>query len=94
MAEYSWLCEDIETLMTYITDIYTKAVLSQAVTAIHKLSADVQPVRHGRWIKKHDAVCYWHECSECGERPPKNQWNNSWESPFCPNCGAKMDGGE
>ena len=55
-------------------------------------AADVAPVRHGRWEKKHDDVCYWHECSECGERLPLNQWRQPWESPYCPNCGAKMDG--
>lgn len=54
-------------------------------------SADVAHVRHGRWIKKHDDVCYWHECSECGIKPPKDQWKNEWKSPYCHNCGAKMD---
>lgn len=55
-------------------------------------AADVVPVRHGRWVKKHDDVCYWHECSECGEKSPKDQWKNQWLSSYCPNCGAKMDG--
>lgn len=54
-------------------------------------AAGVQPVRHGRWEKKHDDVCYWHECSECGERLPLNQWRQPWKSPYCPNCGAKTE---
>ena len=91
MAEYSWLIDDIETLSTYTKDGYTRAVLNQAVKAIRKLSAKVQPVRHGRWVKKHDDVCYWHECSECGINPPKDQWKNEWKSPYCPNCGCRMD---
>lgn len=55
------------------------------------LSADVAPVRHGRWVKKHDNVCYWYECSECGEKPPKDQWKNQWLSSYCPNCGTLME---
>ena len=53
--------------------------------------ADVQPVKHGRWIDKnpqdkYDPRCI---CSVCG----------SVEFPlsrhkYCPNCGAKMDGGD
>lgn len=26
-------------------------------------AADVAPVRHGRWVKKHDEVCYWTEAA-------------------------------
>ena len=47
-------------------------------------AADVAPVRHGKWIKRKS----WdfHVCSECSfENSP---WN------YCPNCGAKMDGGD
>lgn len=57
-------------------------------------SADVQPVKHGRWIDIYEyceerdlrptglGVYYW--CSECGEAEKKT-------SDFCPNCGARMD---
>ena len=53
---------------------------------------DVAQVRHGRWETeiitdvyglKH--ACY--ACSVCGVA-------NNDEYDFCPNCGAKMDGGE
>ena len=43
-------------------------------------SADVIPVRHGRWIKHDDGVF---TCSECGNA-------ESNESHFCRYCGAKM----
>lgn len=57
-------------------------------------SADVVPVRHGRWESFEDVfmdTCY--ECSECGlafyladgGTPQENQYH------YCPNCGAKMD---
>ena len=55
-------------------------------------AADVAPVRHGRWMKKHDAVMYWRQCSECGNIMQRNFYGNEWNSPYCPNCGAKMDG--
>ena len=56
-------------------------------------AADVQPVKHGRWIDIYEyceerdlrptglGVYYW--CSECGEAEKKT-------SDFCPNCGARM----
>ena len=51
-------------------------------------AADVAPVVHARWAEHLDEM----ECSVC-----KRQWNycdndtNTFN--FCPNCGAKMDGG-
>ena len=51
---------------------------------------DVVPVKHGHWVKeKPDVLIHWH-CSVCKncyylEEPNAN---------YCPNCGAKMDGGE
>ncbi len=51
-------------------------------------AADVAPVVHGLWVEHLDEM----ECSVC-----KRQWNycdndtNTFN--FCPNCGAKMDGG-
>lgn len=58
-------------------------------------TADVQPIRRGRWIDIHEyckmngyipsgvAVYYW--CSECMNEQEKI-------SDFCPCCGARMDG--
>lgn len=56
-------------------------------------AVDAAPVVHGRWIEKVDMVESYladstevfFECSVC-ESP------NYGESPYCPNCGAKMDG--
>ena len=52
-------------------------------------SADVAPVRHGRWIAKQEkdtfaGYLYSYECSECGRVKQRKE-------PYCPNCGAKMD---
>ena len=52
-------------------------------------AADVEPVRHGRWIEKQEkdtfaGYLYSYECSECGRVKQRKE-------PYCPNCGAKMD---
>ena len=53
-------------------------------------SADVQPVKHGHWVKshtqKHVEVTY--ECSEC-----QYEVVGEYEkTPFCGGCGVRMDG--
>lgn len=53
---------------------------------------NVAPVRHGRWIDKGEYAV----CTECGGRSG-TQYEGVEPIPlmtqFCPNCGAKMDGG-
>ena len=49
-------------------------------------AADVAPVRHGRWIASHDEFC---ACSIC-KYPVYVVCN---QTNYCPNCGARMDGG-
>ena len=62
-------------------------------------AADVAPVKHGRWIPISDGA--WAECSECGEAcdVSDNGGMTVFELfcdcyKYCPNCGAKMDGGD
>lgn len=50
-------------------------------------AADVEPVRHGRWITTHDEFC---SCSLC-KYPVHAAWSRT---NYCPNCGAKMDSKE
>ena len=52
-------------------------------------AADVAPVVHGRWVTHYRsgtpvAEGYVSTCCD--------MWNNR-KSDYCPNCGAKMDGG-
>lgn len=55
----------------------------------HK-AADVAPVVHGRWIDG--------KCTNCGDEAPDfiayiGCELDDWEpTPYCPNCGARMDG--
>ena len=57
-------------------------------------AADVEPVRHAKWVDNH--------CTACGMMPMGDEmWKNCDFDPprfekfmdYCPNCGAKMDGG-
>ena len=59
-------------------------------------AADVAPVVHGRWIVRFDGPynrrrCY---CSHCEKNNGVGGIAKNQEKPYCPNCGAKMDGGD
>ena len=69
-------------------------------------AADVATVRHGRWIFGKDLPYSWGQipknkyhlyCSECLEqafnRSEDNDPDFDVDTSYCPNCGAKMDGG-
>ena len=48
-------------------------------------TADVEPVRHGHWVKeKPDVLIHWH-CSVCKNCYYLDEPNAN----YCPNCGAK-----
>jgi len=54
-------------------------------------AADVEEVRHGRWIKTdpgNDTL--FATCSQCNY--PVDWWRG--KTKYCPNCGARMDGDE
>lgn len=51
-------------------------------------TADVEPVRHGQWTR--DVPCFV-QCSECKDQVLAA---DALFYSFCPNCGAKMDGGD
>lgn len=57
-------------------------------------AADVAPVVHGWWEMRPTGMAtdtgpeYKAYCTVC------NEPNKQYQPPFCPNCGAKMDGGD
>ena len=60
-------------------------------------AADVQEVRHGEWVKNQEDM-YWgnyfirRNCSICGGSPFYQERLGTYKlTPYCPNCGAKMD---
>lgn len=50
-------------------------------------AADVAPVVHGEWIHKNGEMY----CSICNSEALMDEVY--YESPYCPDCGARMDGG-
>ena len=72
--------------------MFITATIDQVID--YEPAADVAPVVHGRWIKTglrimtssgaSGSVCV---CSIC-----KGQPEIGCTPPYCPNCGAKMDG--
>ena len=54
-------------------------------------TVDAVEVVHGRWIWK-DGKCFCSVCSKQGEPKQAYQDGTVDEYPYCPNCGAKMDG--
>ena len=56
-------------------------------------AANVAPVRHGRWIDAYpdiepNPMFMYGICSKCGFEQGISKYLS-----YCPNCGAKMDGG-
>ena len=97
MAEYierEALVHHFMTTRQYLT----KDLVMDAAYEVSKFpSADVVPVVHGRWDGT--ANGYWDgelvydiwNCSECGFDADGADEKPDWK--YCPNCGARMDGG-
>lgn len=56
-------------------------------------TVDAVPVVHGRWetdgMMMDDGEYLMTRCTACG-----TPYEYGYDMPFCPNCGARMDGGE
>lgn len=83
---------DTQHLYTFDPSLYDLIVLDidEAPTA------DVEEVKHGKWkIKRDDYDCEYMMCSVCKEEFYPFDADTVDTTPnYCPNCGAKMDGGE
>ena len=72
------------------TEGWNDAVLMVKSMIHSEKATDVAPVRHGRWLDGKCTACGWEEPDVC-------TWlgydSEAWiETPYCPNCGAIMDG--
>ena len=85
-AAYREICAD-DTMSGY-----EKAYCSELIRNIP--SADVSPVRHGRWelYGNDDDLAASFFCSLCGWNMDEDEYLDRWSHlNYCPNCGAKMD---
>ena len=79
--------------MAMLEIAYTMETETDAAVVLRMIddapAADVTPMVHGRWIEGFDEI----KCSVC-----RREWsycdNDTNTFNYCPNCGAKMDGGE
>ena len=53
-------------------------------------AVDVAPVVHGRWVPT--KAPFMNECKDCSVCGYRTVWGHRYN--YCPNCGAKMDGGD
>ena len=78
------------------TEGWNDAILMVKSMIHSEKAADVAPVRHGKWIEP-PRLYYGtkqYECSLCYSDTFWNKHSITEKYTFCPNCGAKMDGGE
>lgn len=79
-----------ETLMNYeVTDMIEDCIDNEP-------AADVQEVKHGQWRICHKGTYKWSRCycSVCGKPNGIGGIISNQKKPYCPNCGARMDGGD
>lgn len=56
-------------------------------------AADVVPVVHGKWAPSERNPSFL-VCSVCGGCYVYDEWVDERKWRYCPNCGARMDGGD
>ena len=100
------MLKPVERAQTYINRLIEKRTHKIGwLKMIGINSADVAPVVHGRWVFGKDLPDsfgsinknkYHLYCSECRNQAFNNSTDNDcdfdMDTPFCPWCGAKMDG--
>ena len=74
---------DRDELMSVISEIKSVVEFDGPIDEVHVKGEKYEKVRHGKWI---DSSNGW-MCTCCG-------MDTSKDYNYCPNCGAKMDGGE
>lgn len=87
MDDFISRAETIKALQALMGAAVTGSEQALVEAAVHVAEsvpkADVQPVRHGKWVRQ-DNTFTRYECSVCISR------NHRGYERYCPNCGAKM----
>lgn len=104
MAEYVDRVDAIKAVNEQNAFTMTRAALIDVLNGIP--AADVAPVVHGRWMPVYESeITGWdpavagrdpiggYICSACKEESIYDCNDEFVLSNYCPNCGAKMDGG-
>ena len=72
------------TAVIRLTTKYRAIILSQP-------TVDAKPVVHGYW--EEDESSGYYRCNRCKDVYIAKEWIEHGKWKYCPNCGAKMDGG-
>lgn len=78
------------------SEIFTVEGIYESTKIIDKQATiDAEPVRHGEWLfGKHHGYYMEATCSACEGILLVKWYTEIGKYTYCPNCGAKMDGGE
>lgn len=72
--------------------LYVEALDNVDKKVVKIPAADVEPVRNGKWIIKGKHI---YQCNRCGNYLDIRGLNGGrGDANYCPNCGARMDGGK
>lgn len=85
---------DIDNKMLYFRKD-DKLIAFDADVAIELISDSLDgkyvPVRHGHWVKSEDADDGYCSVCKCDMPMYREDWGWKYrDTPYCPNCGAKM----
>ena len=73
---------------------YNNGLTMAKAIAMKAPTIEAEPVRHGEWYLLDECSNAGVYCSVCGKKVYKEKYaNQKLKSPYCPNCGTKMDGG-
>ena len=76
-----------------VDDVHGCGLLEDVICEVDaQTAANVAPVVHGRWERDADGDWY---CTNCDEVVAicESGRERTYRKPYCPNCGAEMDGG-
>ena len=84
---------DADALKKAIADAFYNLHEIAYIADIIERQPTIEPeVRLGRWIAVTNGRG-GHECNQCHNYAPSYQTGKEHLSDYCPNCGARMDGG-
>lgn len=89
MAEYIERESALYTILCEPTEEHYPSWYAAKIKALH--TADVAPVKHGKWIESANFDAGFWVCSKCRFVSEAIAAHKLYG--YCPNCGAKMDGG-
>lgn len=89
---------DADALKETVDNTLVKTIIysiNEGVDVVKMINAaqtiEAEPVRHGEWVYGEDVDI---QCSVCGKDAITGYDCLQIRTPYCPNCGTKMDGGK